>query len=75
MFGIITLHIKLGPFILNTNIHVMYGALNYNLLFGRPQLHAIHVIPSSLHQKVKFIFNNLMYTLHVDTNPNSFLNI
>lgn len=53
----------------------MLGPLNYNPLLGRPWLLAMHVVPSTLHQKVKFIYNNVMYTLHVDTKPNSCENV
>lgn len=67
---IITLPIKVGLVIMNTPIHVMPRPLNYNLLLGRPWLHEMHVVPSTLHCKVKFIHNNGIYTLHVDDAPN-----
>ena len=47
--GIITLPIKVGLVILNTPIHVMPRPLNYNILLGRPWLHGMHAIPSTLH--------------------------
>jgi hypothetical protein len=73
--GIITLPIKVGLVILNTPFHVMPRSLHYNLLLGRPWLHEMHAIPSTLHRKVKFIHNNMVYTLHADDAPNPCLNI
>ena len=61
--GTITLPIKVSLVILNTPIRGMLGPLNYNLLLGRPWLHEMHAIPSTLHHKVKFTHNNMMYTL------------
>ena len=72
--GTITLPIKVGLFILNSHIHVAHGPLNYNLLLGRPWLHAMNVVPSNLHQKITFIYNNMICTLHVDTKTSSCLN-
>lgn len=72
---IIMLPIKVGPVILNTPFHVMFGPLNYNLIFGGPWLHEMHVVPSTLHHRVKFIHNNMMYTLHADDVLNHCLNI
>lgn len=65
----------MGPVILNTPIHVMPGPLNYNILLGRPRLHTMHVVPSTLHHKVKLIHKKLMYTLHEDDAPNPCLNV
>ena len=72
--GIITLPIKVGLVMLNMPIHVMSRPLNYNLLLGRPWSHTMHAVPSTLHHKVRFIYNNLMYTLHLNDALSPFLN-
>lgn len=41
---------------------------------GRPCLHSMHVIPSTLHKKTNFIYNDVMYSLHEDTKWNRYLN-
>ncbi|GLJ36816.1 hypothetical protein SUGI_0742690 [Cryptomeria japonica] len=66
--GIITLPITVGPVTLPIPIHVMSGNLTYNLLLGRPWIHGMQVVPSTLHRQVKFIYNNKTYTLIGDTN-------
>lgn len=53
----------------------MPKTLNYNLLLGRPWLHNMHDFPSTLNWKVKFIYNNLVYTLMADNKPNSCFNV
>lgn len=71
----ITLPIKVDPIVLDTLIHVMPGLLNYNLLLGRLWLHNMRAIPSTLHCKVKFIYENVMCTLHADNRPNNRYNV
>lgn len=59
--------IKVGPIALPTPIHVMSGELKYNLFLGRPWIHSMQVVPSTLHRQIKFIYNNTTYTLLGDT--------
>ncbi|GLJ49633.1 hypothetical protein SUGI_1053010 [Cryptomeria japonica] len=66
--GTITLPITVGPVTLPTPIQVMLGNLTYNLLLGRPWIHSMQAVPSTLHRQVKFIYNNKTYTLIGDTN-------
>ncbi|XP_017647806.1 uncharacterized protein LOC108487996 [Gossypium arboreum] len=42
---------------------VMDITSSYNLLLGRPWIHSAGVVPSSLHQKVKFIMDGLLVTI------------
>ncbi|WRX14220.1 Reverse transcriptase domain - like 10 [Theobroma cacao] len=53
--GDIELPIKIGPCIFEVQFQVMDIAPSYNCLLGRPWIHMAGAIPSSLHQKVKFI--------------------
>ena len=61
------------------NTHVMIGLVKYsilfqilriqsffNLLLGHPWIHEAGVIPSSLHQKVKFIHEGRIITIQPD---------
>lgn len=65
--GIITLLVKVGQVTLPTPIHVMSTELIYKFLLGRPWIHGIEVVPSTLHRQIKFIHNNTTYTLLGDT--------
>ncbi|XP_017984271.1 PREDICTED: uncharacterized protein LOC108663589 [Theobroma cacao] len=53
--GDIELSIKISPCIFEVQFQVMDIAPSYNCLLGRPWIHMAGAIPSSLHQKVKFI--------------------
>ncbi|RDX82943.1 hypothetical protein CR513_36187, partial [Mucuna pruriens] len=55
VMGKITLPIRIGPTTFNITFKVMDIQLVYSCLFGRPWIHAARAVPSSLHQKVKFI--------------------
>lgn len=63
--GVITFPVRVGPIVLPTPTHVMQGNLTYNLLLGIPWIHSMQVVPSTLHRQVKFIYNNMAYTLLV----------
>lgn len=71
--GIVILVIKVGPMILVTPIYVMPNHLNYNILLGRPWIHAMKVVPSTLHRTIKFIYNNEIHIIKVDPNPYSLI--
>ncbi|EOX99761.1 Uncharacterized protein TCM_008644 [Theobroma cacao] len=51
----IEIPIEIGPCTFTTEFQVMDIAPSYNYLLGRPWIHLAGAIPSSLHQKVKFI--------------------
>ncbi|CAL1400878.1 unnamed protein product [Linum trigynum] len=58
VIGEIELSIQIGPSIFNISFQVMDITPTYNLLLGRPWIHSTRAVPSSLHQKVKFIIGN-----------------
>lgn len=60
------LSLKVGPITIPTLMHVMSGPLSYNLLLGRPWLHALGVVSSTLHGSLKFVANNQVVTVKVD---------
>lgn len=66
----ITLPIDVRPIVLPTPIHIMQGPLSYNILLGRPWIHAMKGVPSTLHRIMKFEYNNKIYM--VDTDEQSY---
>jgi hypothetical protein len=58
VIGEIELPIEIGPQVYDINFQVLRIDSPYNLLLGRPWLHTAGAVPSSLHQKMKFIIGN-----------------
>ena len=52
--GMIRLLIQTGPEIVEVNFIVVNTYSPYTAIVGRPWLHTLEVVASSLHQKVKF---------------------
>ncbi|KAK1614458.1 hypothetical protein QYE76_019975 [Lolium multiflorum] len=52
--GTISLVLKLDTLSTYVKFHVIDAATSYNALLGRPWLHDNHVIPSTLHQCIKY---------------------
>ena len=44
-----------GPCTFNVEFQVMDISLFYNCLLGRPWIHIVGAVPSTLHQKIKFV--------------------
>ena len=55
VLGTLTLELRIGPVVFSTLFQVLRIPTSFNLLLGRPWIHRAGAIPSSLHQKVKFI--------------------
>ncbi|XP_019231445.1 PREDICTED: uncharacterized protein LOC109212268 [Nicotiana attenuata] len=53
--GEITLPVLAGGVTLETTFHVMNQDTAYNAIIGRPWIHAMRAIPSSLYQVIKFL--------------------
>ncbi|RDX94360.1 hypothetical protein CR513_23260, partial [Mucuna pruriens] len=58
VMGELEIPVQIGPFIFQISFQVMDIRLTYSCLLGRPWIHAAGVVPSSLHQKLKFIVDN-----------------
>ncbi|RDX84728.1 hypothetical protein CR513_34179, partial [Mucuna pruriens] len=56
--GEIKIPIQVEPFEFQIHFQVMDIKPAYNCLFGRPWIHAASVVPSSVHQKLKFIIGD-----------------
>ncbi|XP_070056046.1 uncharacterized protein [Nicotiana tomentosiformis] len=64
--GDIMLKLSIGPVEFTMEFQVLDMAVSYNLLLGRPWIHAAKAIPSSLHQMVKFEWERQKIVVHGD---------
>ena len=55
MTGEIEIEIQIGPYTFTIEFQVMDISPSYNCLLGRPWIHIVGVVPSTLHQKIKFV--------------------
>ncbi|KAK5804510.1 hypothetical protein PVK06_032159 [Gossypium arboreum] len=63
VMGKIDIPLEVGPYIYNVEFQVMDITPLYNCLLGRPWIHSAGAVPSSLHQKVKFIMDGCLVTV------------
>ena len=61
--GTLEIELQIGLATFVTIFQVLRIPTSFNLLLGRPWIHRAGAIPSSLHQKVKFIHNGLIVTV------------
>ena len=61
--GEVDLEVGIGPQIFIIPFQVLDIPRTFNLLLGRPWIHSAGAIPSSLHQKVKFVANGQIVTI------------
>ncbi|XP_019266682.1 PREDICTED: uncharacterized protein LOC109244103 [Nicotiana attenuata] len=52
--GEITLPVDTSGAVRNTEFQVIDGDMRYNALHGRPWIHSMRAVPSTLHQVIKF---------------------
>ncbi|XP_075093115.1 uncharacterized protein LOC142172928 isoform X2 [Nicotiana tabacum] len=62
--GDIVLELTIGPVEFTMEFQVLDVAVSYNLLLGRPWIHAAKAVPSTLHQMVKFEWDRQDVVLH-----------
>ncbi|KAL2985443.1 hypothetical protein AAZX31_12G153300 [Glycine max] len=60
VMGEIDIPIQIGPHTCNVVFQVMDINPAYSCLLGRPWIHALGVVPSTLHQKLKFVVGGLL---------------
>jgi len=58
VIGEVKLPVRVRPCTFQVMFQVMDISLAYNCLLGRPRIHTAGVVPSTLHQKVKFIIDD-----------------
>ena len=63
VLGTLTLELRIGPVVFSTLFQVLRIPTSFNLLLGRPWIHRAGAIPSSLHQKVKFIYEGRVISI------------
>ena len=61
--GTLVIDLQIGPTTFSTLFQVLRIPTSFNLLLGQPWIHKARVIPSSLHQKVKFIHDGQVITV------------
>lgn len=66
LVGTIFIPIIIGLKTEMTPFYVIDKALGYNMLLGRPCIHRMHMIPSTLFRQIQFI---RVYVLLADPNP------
>lgn len=71
MLGTITLPIIVGHVTLPMPIHVIIDTLSHNLLLGRPWIHAMQAISSTLYHTIKLIHGGKIWIMEVDKDPYS----
>ncbi|XP_059306296.1 uncharacterized protein LOC132057699 [Lycium ferocissimum] len=62
--GEITLPINTAGTMQQTKFYVIEGDMGYNALFGRPWIHNMRAVPSTLHQALKFPTPEGIKTVH-----------
>ncbi|XP_034674419.1 uncharacterized protein LOC117905643 [Vitis riparia] len=66
VMGTLSTHVMIGPVSYSIVFQVLRIQSSFNLLLGRPWIHKAGAIPSSLHQKVKFIHEGCIITIQSD---------
>ena len=59
----LTIDLLISPTIFSILFQVLRIPASFNLLLGQPWIHHIGAIPSSFHQKVKFIHDGQVITV------------
>ena len=67
VLGTITLELTIGLMVKKVGFQVLNIALCFNMLLGRPWIHDIDAVPSSLYQKVQFPHEEAVVTIYGDT--------
>ena len=67
VLGTVTLDLTIGPMIKKVEFQVLNIASCFNMLIGRPWIHDIEAVPSSLYKKVQFWHEGAIVTIHSDT--------
>jgi len=62
--GAVNLDIQVGPAEFNVEFQVLDINTSYNLLLGRPFIHMAGVVPSTLHQLMKFVWKDQELVIH-----------
>jgi hypothetical protein len=72
VYGEIDLPLEIGPCVFDVTFKVLDIPGVYSLLLGRPWIHAAGAVPSTLHQKVKFIAEERLIVVDGEDDYNIF---
>lgn len=72
--GISTLLFSIGFRTISTKFEAVYSKLSYNIILGWPWIHDIEGIPSTLHMRLKFAFQEEVHTILTDPEPYALCN-
>jgi hypothetical protein len=61
--GVASLNVKLGPRSVTTDFLVVHVEAPFNAILGRPWIGAMRVVPSHIHQNLKFICDGALVTV------------
>ena len=64
--GEIEIEIQIGPCTFKVEFQVMDILPSYNCLLGRPWIHIAGAVPSTLHQKIKFVTEGQLVSIAVE---------
>ena len=64
--GEIEIGMQIGPYTFNVEFQVMDISPSYNYLLGRPWIHIAGAVPSTLHQKIKFVTEGQLVCISVE---------
>ncbi|XP_075111717.1 uncharacterized protein LOC142181925 [Nicotiana tabacum] len=62
--GEIDLVLTIGPVDFEVTFQVLYMDISYNFLLGKPWIHKARAVPSTLHQMVKFEYEDQKIMVH-----------
>ncbi|KAH9307028.1 hypothetical protein KI387_011432, partial [Taxus chinensis] len=67
--GTIILSVTLGPKTILTEFYIIDRETNYNMILGRPWIHRMKAIPSTLFQEVRFLHLGKVFVANGDPKP------
>src|SRR3954469_16408057 len=68
--GKIKLRCQIGDLKTEVTVYVIDADTSYNLLLGRPWIHMSHIVPSTLHQVMKYVdARGQVHTLVAERHP------
>ncbi|XP_077248864.1 uncharacterized protein LOC143888358 [Tasmannia lanceolata] len=69
VIGTLATEVEIGGETFEIEFQVLDIKTSFFLLLGRPWLHKVGVVPSTVHQKLKFVRNNRVITVRGDPEP------
>ncbi|KAI0494874.1 hypothetical protein KFK09_025020 [Dendrobium nobile] len=67
--GSITLPLRFGDLLTEAKFHVIEADTSYKALLGRPWIHEYGMVPSTLHQCMKYMRNDVEFSILGDIQP------